>query len=122
MRRIAAATVMTLLLARPAAADISGRWSVGADLSLISNDNVTRAQASKDIEKDTATRLRVDTRYALDFSLNRGLIFTGHLQDEGYQDFDGVSSMQAGLEAEYRRDAAHIEELYRRFMNERGHE
>ena len=42
------------------------------------------------------------------------------LETVGLPPWDAVA--YAELEAEYRRDAAHIEELYRRFMKERGHE
>jgi hypothetical protein len=77
-------------------------WRVGFDVSFLSDDNVTRAYAPAHIREDSATRIKIDTRYALDFSINRALIFSGHLLDESYQDFDGISSTQAGLEAEYR--------------------
>jgi hypothetical protein len=77
-------------------------WDFSADVSVLSDDNVTRAYAPGHIRKDTATRIKIDARYALDFSSNRALILTGHLADESYQDFDDISSTQAGLEAEYR--------------------
>lgn len=84
------------------AAGQGGSWDAGFEVSVLSDDNVTRAQASGDIEDDTATRIAVDAQYALDFSLNQGLLFTGYLLDESYRDFEGISSVQAGLSAEYR--------------------
>lgn len=95
-------TFFLLLVARAATAAEADSWNAGFDLSVLSDDNVTRAQASGDIEKDIVTRVKAELRYSLDFSQNRGLILTGHLLDESYRDFDGVSSVQAGLEAEYR--------------------
>jgi hypothetical protein len=91
-----------LLISQAAAAAGGGPISVSVDVSVAADDNITRAQAAGDVEEDMITRMRVDARYALDFSLNRSLIFTGHVQDESYQDFDGVSNTQAGLGIEYR--------------------
>jgi hypothetical protein len=79
-------------------ADRGGPWEAGFELSVLSDDNVTRAAASWDIEQDTVTRIQADVRYALG-SLNRALILTGHARNESYRDFDGLSSVQAGLEA-----------------------
>jgi hypothetical protein len=93
---------LLLLVAQSAAADGGGPWDIGFDVSMLSDDNVTRAYAPAHIREDSATRIKVNARYDLDFSINRALIFTGHLLDESYQDFDGISSTQAGLEAEYR--------------------
>lgn len=90
-----------LLFVQSAMAARGDRWNFGVDVSVLSDDNVTRAQGW-DVEKDLITRADVNARYSLNFSLNRALIFTGHLLDERYRDFDGVSSAQAGLEAEYR--------------------
>jgi hypothetical protein len=91
-----------LPVASATAAEREHAWAGGFELSVLSDDNVTRAPGWRDIEQDTITRLRADARYALDFSLNRGLILTGHVLDERYGDFDGLSGVQAGLEAEYR--------------------
>ncbi len=77
-------------------------WDLGFDVSVLSDDNLTRGHAPGHVRKDSATQIKLDVRYDLDFSINRALIFTGHLLDESYQDFDGVSNKQAGLEAEYR--------------------
>src|SRR5687767_3256712 len=94
---------LMLLVTRPVAADEGGNsWDIGVDVSVLSDDNVTRAYAPGHIREDIATRIKLDVRYDLDFSINRALIFTGHLADESYQDFDGISSIQAGLGAEYR--------------------
>lgn len=90
-----------LLFIQPATAVRGDSWKFGVDVSVLSDDNVTRARAW-DIEKDLITRIDVNARYSLNFSLNRALIFTGRLVGERYRDYDGVSSTQAGLEAEYR--------------------
>lgn len=94
--------LLLLLVALPAAAEREDSWDIGVELSVLSDDNVTRARGWRDVEEDVITHVRADVRYALDFSLNQGLILTGHVLDESYRDFDGVSSVQAGLEAEYR--------------------
>jgi hypothetical protein len=85
-----------------AEADGGSPWNIGVDVSVLSDDNVTRAYAPGHIREDKATRIKLGARYDLDFSINRALIFTGHLSDESYQDFDGFSSSQAGLGVEYR--------------------
>lgn len=90
-----------LLFAHSAMAARGGPWGAGFDVSILSDDNITRAQASGDIEKDLVTRINVNASYSLDFSLNGALILTGRLLNEHYRDFDGVSSVRAGLEAEY---------------------
>ncbi|HEX5056952.1 MAG TPA: hypothetical protein VFX02_10695 [Gammaproteobacteria bacterium] len=90
-----------LLSALPARAGRGDPWGTGAAVSVLSDDNVTRAAAG-DAREDNAVQLRADAYYSFDFSLNHSLIVTGHVLDESYRDFDGISSLQAGLEAEYR--------------------
>jgi hypothetical protein len=95
--------VFFLLLAgqQPAMAGHGDPWGIGAEASVLSDDNVTRATGSA-IRRDTATQLQADVYYSFDFSLNRSLIVSGHVLDESYSDFDGISSVQAGLGLEYR--------------------
>lgn len=90
-----------LLFVHSAVAGPENSWSAGFDVSVLSDDNLTRA-SEPDIEKDTITRVNVHGRYSFNFSLNQSLIFTARFLNERYRDFDGVSNSQAGLEAEYR--------------------
>lgn len=92
---------LLLLWAFPAHAGRGDSWGVGAEVSVLSDDNVTRADGSA-VKEDTAMQLQANAYYSFDFSLNRSLILTGHVLDESYSDFDGISSLQAGLGAEYR--------------------
>lgn len=95
------AALFLLLAAQPAVAERGDAWESGFELSVLSDDNVTRARAWWDVEEDVITRVKADGRYALG-SVNRALILTGHILNESYRDFDGLSSVQAGLGAEYR--------------------
>lgn len=95
------AVLLLLLFVQPALAERGDAWEAGFELSVLSDDNVSRARASWDVEEDVITRAGADARYALG-SVNRALILTGHALNESYRDFDGLSSVQAGLGAEYR--------------------
>ena len=86
--RITLLVLLCLISTVSVAADGGGPWDIGIDVSVLSDDNVTRAYAPGHIREDIATRIKLDVRYDLDFSINRALIFTGHLVDESYQDFD----------------------------------
>lgn len=77
-------------------------WSFGVGLSVLSDDNVTRAQGGDDIKKDTIIDVRGDGHYALNISANHGVTFSGFVQAEEYRDYDGVSNLEAGMEVEYR--------------------
>jgi|GEM_PF-5856917 len=92
-------TLVCLLLPLPVMAAQVSDVILSAGYTL--DDNVTRAEQTANIEKDTILSARVRGTYRLPLNQTSNLAFTGDIQHQAYQDFERLSRNTFTLGARY---------------------
>jgi hypothetical protein len=85
-----------------AGAALADATHVDAELSLRRDNNVSRAEASADIQPDTIAGLDVNASRSMMLNANSGLLWRGGLKLAEYSRFDDLSHLDLSVGATYR--------------------
>ena len=77
-------------------------WRFGAELSFLSNDNITGTFWPEDIKEDTVYLAGINGSYAFSFSQSQALILGAAVRKADFQDYSGLSNRLIDIDLEYR--------------------